>query len=141
MVHHSQDTDQRLTEDTHPLFQWRSSGVCLHHNASVPWIIIIPQTDALEFHDLNQQEQLEIMAMTRVIDRYFTVNFGTEKINFAAIGNVVQQLHIHVIGRHHKDPLWPDVVWGNDLPNKTYTPEKVEQIRSDLHHLLKASRC
>ncbi|TDR23749.1 HIT family protein [Marinicella litoralis] len=128
--------DSRLEADSHALFDWKNCHLRLHKNASLPWLIIIPHTDEIEFCDLNHQLQREITAISHVIGRHFKSACGAEKINFAAIGNVVQQLHIHVIGRHRNDPLWPDVVWGNVLPDQTYHPDKLTAISATFKNLL-----
>jgi len=127
-----QNIDNRLAADSHVLFDWQHCHLRLHKNATLPWVIIIPTTNKIEFCDLNQALQLEITAVSRIISHHFKTNCGVEKINFAAIGNVVQQLHIHVIGRNSKDPLWPDVVWGNQLPQQVYRAEEVENYRQAL---------
>ncbi len=131
--------NQQLLTDSHELFKWRHCHLRLLKNASLPWLIIIPETALLEFHDLPQELQLEITHISRTISQYFISQCGAEKINFAAIGNVVQQLHIHVLGRYPTDPLWPDVVWGNELPVATYTNEEFESIKADFIALLEGT--
>ncbi len=132
--------DPQLLADSHELLVWRACHIRLHHNATLPWIILIPETTELELHDLSTGEQLNILQLSRLIGEHFRQNHGMEKINFAAIGNVVQQLHIHVIGRHHKDPLWPDVVWGRDLPAQSYQTADIQQLKSQLHTLLESQQ-
>ncbi|MCW8869737.1 MAG: HIT family protein [Proteobacteria bacterium] len=122
----------QLLADSHALLNWQNCHVRLHKNASLPWVIIIPNTKEIEFCDLPNDLQLEITGLSQIIGNYFKQACGTEKINFAAIGNVVQQLHIHVIGRNSTDPLWPDVVWGRDLPDKSYSPEQIEELKQQL---------
>jgi diadenosine tetraphosphate (Ap4A) HIT family hydrolase len=126
----------QLLTDSHELFNWQSCHVRLHKNASLPWIIIIPDSELSEFHDLAAELQLEITKLSKIISNYYQAHCGTEKINFAAIGNVVPQLHIHVVGRHKNDPLWPDVVWGNQLPEATYSQQAVENIKFELQQRL-----
>jgi diadenosine tetraphosphate (Ap4A) HIT family hydrolase len=122
----------QLLADSHALLNWQNCHVRLHKNASLPWVIIIPETDEIEFCDLPKDLQLEITGLSQMIGDYFKKACGAEKINFAAIGNVVQQLHIHVIARNSSDPLWPDVVWGQDLPDKSYSPEQIETLKQQL---------
>ncbi len=124
--------DPRLITDSHELFEWQNCRLRLHKNASFPWIIIIPQSDEIEYCDLPNILQLEITQLSKIIGDYFKQEWGSEKINFAAIGNVVQQLHIHVIGRNSKDPLWPDVVWGAKLPDKSYQQNQVDEFKQQL---------
>ncbi len=128
--------DPRLLADSHELLIWQGCHIRLHNNASLPWVIIVPETTAVELHDLAIDEQLKILQLSQLIGDHLKQHKGITKINFAAIGNVVQQLHIHVIGRHPQDPLWPDVVWGKALPNNSYLAEDMVQFRNDLSQLL-----
>jgi diadenosine tetraphosphate (Ap4A) HIT family hydrolase len=134
MQDHPDHIHSQLLADTHPLLVHRGCHIRLHRNASLPWVILIPDTDCIEFCELSAGQQALITRLGRQIGRYFKQQLGAEKINFAAIGNVVQQLHIHVIGRHRSDPLWPDVVWGRPLPDKVWT----EPARAELQAGLRA---
>lgn len=129
----------QLATDSHALFKWQHCHLRLHKNATLPWLIIIPETDLIEFHDLPTALQLEITHISQTISTYFKAAHGAEKINFAAIGNVVQQLHIHVIGRNTQDPLWPGVVWGHQLPDKDYAVEQLQHICTSVQQLLQGS--
>ncbi len=122
----------QLAADSHELFDWQHCHLRLHNNASLPWLIIIPYTHVVEFHDLPAELQLEISHISQIVSNYFKAEFGAKKINFAAIGNVVQQLHIHVVGRNPQDPLWPAVVWGNPLPDKSYETHQLKAISKNL---------
>lgn len=128
--------DPRLQQDSHALQQWQGCDIRLHGNASIPWVIIVPAVEVTEFCDLEADWQLKITRLGQCIGQHFKDHLGSEKINFAAIGNVVKQLHIHVIGRHENDPLWPDVVWGNPLPERAYNPADVSRWQRDLGHIL-----
>ncbi|MFC3195073.1 HIT family protein [Marinicella sediminis] len=136
MSRHTAHIDPQLLADSHPLFIHGSCHIRLHRNASLPWVILIPQTNHIEFCDLDEQQQLEITRLSRVIGGFFKTECGAEKINFAAIGNVVQQLHIHVIGRNQQDPLWPDVVWGHVLPDEAWTDGQLKRMKQRLIALL-----
>lgn len=129
----------QLATDSHELFNWQSCHVRLHKNASLPWIIIVPNTDLIEFHDLSSSLQQEVTQLSQVFGNHFKQHCGAEKINFAAIGNVVQQLHIHVIGRHKNDPLWPNVIWGNKLPDAVYTQHQIENLKFSLYQALESA--
>lgn len=126
----------QLAIDSHELFEWHHCHLRLHKNATLPWLIIIPKAELIEFHDLPSELQLEITHISQITSTFFKTEFGAEKINFAAIGNVVQQLHVHVIGRNSKDPLWPDVVWGNQLPEKTYQADRLKTISTTIKNFL-----
>lgn len=129
------DIDDRLLADSHALHTWRHCQIRLNKNATIPWLLIIPETDLIEFCDLPAEHQLNITLLAQMMGQYMKDHLGVEKINFAAIGNVVQQLHIHVVGRHSADPLWPDVVWGNPLPEAGYSKAEIAQWQATLKTL------
>ncbi len=122
----------QLLKDTHYLFKIKEIHVLLHKNASIPWIILVPETDVVEIFDLSTQMQKSINSMYKDIAVYFKQNFSTEKMNIAAIGNIVPQLHIHLIGRKPDDACWPNVVWGNDYTYIKYTPKQITDIKEAL---------
>ena len=129
--------DGQLKKDTHFLFSTGDFYILLHKNASIPWLILVPLTDVIEVYDLSVKMQLKQNDMTKIIADYFNKKFNSEKMNIAAIGNIVKQLHIHVIGRSSSDACWPDVIWGRDLPSSVYTLKQVEEISKDLIRLIK----
>ena len=132
MNNHPDHIHAQLLADTHPLLVHRNCHIRLHRNASLPWVILIPETSCIEYCDLSAGQQALINRLGQLIGGYFKQHLGAEKINFAAIGNVVQQLHIHVIGRHQSDPLWPDVVWGRELPDKQWTTSALTDLQAGL---------
>ena len=104
----------RLTADTHFLIDWPLSRVLLMNDARYSWLILVPREERLrEIHELAapQRQQLieEIAAASRVLDSLTQC----DKINVGALGNLVPQLHIHVIARKTGDTAWPGPVWGN----------------------------
>ena len=98
----------RLLHDCHRLGRLRLCHFLLHKNASVPWLILVPET-ALSGDLLDLPERVRSAAMDEaaIAARFIKNEFVVSKINFAAIGNVVSQLHLHVVGRRADDPSWP----------------------------------
>lgn len=137
MSHPKFEIDTRLLADSHPLFEWRGCHLRLHKNACLPWLIIIPETHITEYTDLAVDEQLKINQLARFISDHCKQSLGCDKINFAAIGNVVKQLHVHVIGRHKNDPAWPDVIWGKALPPAEYDDKQIQTMASVLQKNIK----
>jgi diadenosine tetraphosphate (Ap4A) HIT family hydrolase len=126
----------QLEQDTHKLFTHNNIHIVLHKNATIPWIILVPMTTRTEIYHLSAETSLILTQLYTDIGLYFSHRFNTEKMNIAAIGNIVQQLHIHVIGRKPDDACWPDVVWGNDYPIRAYTRVQLESIKSELKELI-----
>ncbi len=123
--------DQRLQNDTHTLGTLNTMRLLLHKNAEVPWFILVPETDAIELCDLSVEQHQALMTTANSLSRFIREYFNCDKINVAAIGNIVSQLHLHVIGRYKDDYAWPAVVWGVDS-SETYTDDRISQISAAL---------
>ena len=83
--------------------------------AAVPWLILVPHTTATEWLYLEPELQASALALQNRISLHLLNDLNADKINTALIGNVVEQMHLHVIARRHDDAFWPDVVWGKKL--------------------------
>ena len=119
---------QQLLDDTHTLSVTSEFQVLLHKNATIPWIILVPIIDVKEIYELPQDMHITLIRLQKIIANYFQKQFKIEKMNIAAIGNIVSQLHIHVIGRKSSDACWPDVVWGNSYKSIEYSQEQINAI-------------
>ena len=109
-------------------------GICrilLKNNAHFPWFILVPEVDdsITEIHELSESDYLSICATTRHISAFLDHHCSPEKINVGAIGNIVRQMHIHVVARTESDPAWPGVVWAYS-EKKAYTDNEVAAIRA-----------
>lgn len=104
----------RLAADTHVIGDMRLCRVLLMNDARFPWLILVPRRSNLhELTDLSVEDRLllfEEIAKTSDALRKICV---PDRINVAAIGNVVNQLHVHVVARTMSDPAWPGTVWGH----------------------------
>ena len=105
----------------------------LHKNALVPWFILVPKVNSTDLLDLPATQRNQIMGECAVIADFINQHFHSTKINFAALGNLVPQLHLHIIGRCISDPCWPKPVWGNLFTDKSYSSMELESIRKRLH--------
>ncbi len=123
--------DPRLAQDCVVLGKMRLSLLLLMKNSLVPWFILVPQRMATELFELNREDQETLREEINLMSRFVKEHFTVEKLNVAAIGNIVKQLHIHVIGRNSKDFCWPNVVWGTK-EKQPYTDEEVTKILSSL---------
>lgn len=108
-------------------------GLCqvrLSHNAAFPWIILIPfRPNLTEITDLTPMDQQRLMGEIDLSSRVMRSLFAPTKLNVANLGNVVPQLHLHVIARYDTDPAWPGPVWGHPA-TASYAPgEQEERIR------------
>lgn len=112
--------DPRLAEDTVPVYSWELCLVRLMNERAYPWLVLVPRRAAVrEIHDLNGADRAQLMVEINRASRTLAELYQPDKINVAALGNVVPQLHVHVIGRTPSDPAWPAPVWG-ELPHTPY---------------------
>ena len=121
------ELDSRLANDCFELGALNSSLLLLMNNSLLPWFILVPKTAETEIIDLAQAEQLELQDAINLLGSFVKTHFSISKLNIAAIGNIVSQLHIHVVGRTPSDYCWPNVVWGT-TEKKSYTEERVNDI-------------
>lgn len=104
----------RLAQDTVALGETSLSRVRWMNDRRFPWLMLIPKRDELlEWHHLPAEEQHQLLDEMLVLSRALEQVASPDKINTGALGNLVPQLHVHVIARHKQDPCWPGPVWGN----------------------------
>lgn len=107
----------RLEADCFPIGDSTLSRVLLMNDARFPWIILVPRRpDKRDLHDLEAPDRATLLEEIDAISRLLVDRFDAHKINVAALGNQVPQLHIHVIARRTDDAAWPAPVWGSGAP-------------------------
>jgi len=112
----------QLAQDTVPLGDLPLARVLLANDANYPWLILVPRRPGLtEILDLDPNEQVQLLGEIDAAARALKAVTECEKLNIAALGNVVAQLHVHVIARRHSDAAWPKPVWGAATPS-AYVP-------------------
>lgn len=115
----------QLATDTHPLAQFALSELRLMDDSNYPWLVLVPRVkDAQELLDLRGAERHLLSDEIDQAARVLRAVFRPRKLNVAALGNVVPQLHVHVIARFENDPAWPAPVWGR-VAACPYTPEQL----------------
>lgn len=121
--------DPRLADDTHPVAQLPLCELRLMDDAHHPWLVLVPRVvGATELIDLSEAQQQALLREVSQASRVLRERFAPDKLNVAALGNVVPQLHVHVIARYTGDIAWPKPVWGQ-ASARPYTPEAlVERI-------------
>ncbi|PIE42350.1 MAG: HIT family protein [Gammaproteobacteria bacterium] len=103
--------DKRLADDTYPILETDDFYLRLNKNALVPWFILVPKTNEIELFACENQFKQRIRQTVDRLAAFSQDYFKADKMNIAALGNVVSQLHIHIIARHHDDFAWPGPVW------------------------------
>lgn len=118
---------ERLQNDCYRIGRLPFCHLLLNKNAQVTWFILVPETDKIEIHDLGLESQRKLLSEVSEISLMLKNIFKVDKVNLGAIGNVVPQLHFHVIGRFANDYCWPKVVWGAD-GFRAYEPEELNRV-------------
>ena len=120
--------DTRLENDTHFVAETKYAHILLMNDSTYPWVIVVPKVaNVSEIYELDAEIQQDILVEINVLSKALKAEYKADKINVAALGNVVKQLHIHVLGRFENDPCWPAPVWGKN-PAVPYSAEKAEEI-------------
>ena len=118
--------NRQLEKDTINLGDLPLSRVLLIKDANYPWLLLVPRrADATEIIDLNEVEQGQLMTEINRVARALNEVAKPDKLNIAALGNLVPQLHIHIIARRIGDAAWPRPVWGV-MPPLAHDPQEVE---------------
>lgn len=113
----------QLAADTHLVASLELSELRLMDNRLYPWLILVPRVEAaIEWFDLPESAQHGLLAEMGVAGRLLRELHAPDKLNVAALGNVVAQLHVHVIARFRDDAAWPRPVWGAE-PAEPYPPD------------------
>ncbi len=123
--------DLRIADDTVPVADLPLCEVRLMDDANHPWLVLVPKVvDAVEILDLTSSQRAMLGAEIALASRALKKLFRPDKLNVAALGNLVPQLHIHVIARFRTDIAWPRPVWGA-ADARPYAPEDlVERVRA-----------
>lgn len=119
--------DKKLATDCLVLGELDISLVLLMNNALVPWFILVPRVTALEFCEIDEDTQVRLNSEINQISRFVKAELDIDKLNVAVIGNIVKQLHVHIIGRKKSDYCWPDVVWGTS-EKRRYREDEVRKL-------------
>lgn len=121
-----------LKNDTVEVTRLDFCHVLLIRDKTYPWLILVPGKDGLrDLDDLNETERVQVMAEIDHVSKAMKRIFQPYKMNVAALGNMVEQLHIHVIARTQDDPAWPAPVWGA-APPLDYNDDERNQLITKL---------
>jgi diadenosine tetraphosphate (Ap4A) HIT family hydrolase len=126
----------QLAADTHPLATFALCDLRLMDDANYPWLILVPRLPAArELFELDAAQRHQLGDEIDRAGRLLRDVFRPHKLNVAALGNLVPQLHVHVIARFEHDPSWPAPVWGR-VAARPYTPEELIERISRLRDAL-----
>jgi diadenosine tetraphosphate (Ap4A) HIT family hydrolase len=127
----------QLEQDTEAVGDLPLSRLLVNNDANYPWLLLVPRRPgAREIIDLDEKDQSQLMIEIAHTSRALKEVTDCHKLNVAAIGNVVPQLHIHIVARERNDPAWPKPVWGT-VPARAYDPAERERLIAALRRELR----
>ena len=128
--------DPRLENDSVFLCDWPLCQVRLSRNAAFPWLLLIPRrNNVIEIIDLSEADQSQLLVEIRKASEVMKKLYSPKKLNVANLGNIVAQLHVHVIARFENDEAWPGPVWGRNISREHETgmlAARMESLQAEL---------
>jgi diadenosine tetraphosphate (Ap4A) HIT family hydrolase len=119
---------ERLAADTYEISRLSFSRLLLSRDARFPWLILVPERDGVTgMHGLGRDDRTLLMDEIDAAGRALERLFSPDRINVAALGNLVPQLHVHVVARFATDAAWPGPVWGHGTASP-YAPGDAEAL-------------
>lgn len=127
---------ERLQQDTLFVTDLALSRVLLMNDARFPWLILVPRKNGIsELHELEHTDQILLLKEITRLSTILKNLFEPDKLNIATIGNIVSQLHIHIVARKKQDVAWPSPVWGFAQP-QLYPNDQIEKILTTLKRMI-----
>jgi len=124
----------QLAADTVPVGDLALSRLLVNRDANYPWLVLVPRrADITEIIDLDAADRRQLLDEIELVGQVLRAVTGCDKLNIAAIGNVVSQLHVHIVARRHADASWPRPVWGA-VPARAYEPAELDHFVDTLRH-------
>jgi diadenosine tetraphosphate (Ap4A) HIT family hydrolase len=118
----------QLAQDTEAIGDLALSRLLVSNDANYPWLLLVPRRLGVsEIIDLDAADQRQLMAEIAMVSGALKAVTACDKLNVAAIGNMVPQLHVHVVARWRDDPAWPKPVWGA-VPARAREPAERERL-------------
>ena len=128
--------NNKFLKSSHHIIDLKLCTIRLHDNSKFPWIILIPKRNKIiDISDLNSRDQILLMKEIVYVSKIMKKLFKTSKLNVEKIGNIVPQLHIHIIARTKKDSSWPLPVWV--VKSKPYTVRLLRDVMNKISVALK----
>jgi len=128
--------DKRLEQDTIFIKNLNLSKLLLMNNSNFPWLILVPMRENLiELIDLSKTDQQHLLSEISSLSRFLKKTDPKGKINIGTLGNIVNQLHIHIVIRNKNDLAWPNSLWGFDN-HSPYSKEQSLKLLEEISNFL-----
>ena len=123
---------KKLRQDCLLVGRFSLCHLLLMKDANYPWCILVPDRENIsEIHQLKKSDQLQLIRESSILSAALEKGFNADKINIAALGNIVPQLHIHHVVRYRNDKAWPGPVWGA-FRKKAYSEKALQSVVNKL---------
>lgn len=127
----------QLKQDCIVVGNFPLSLLLLHKDSRFPWFILVPMRDGIsESYQLTTEDRQQLCRESDYLSEQLAKRFNADKMNVAAIGNIVPQLHVHHVVRYKNDPVWPSPVWGNGKAVE-YDADGLRLMHNKLRQILK----
>lgn len=129
--------DERIVSTSFILGDWPLSTVLLKNEINYPWFILVPRKENVqEIYQLNTRERQMLMEEINQLSLLVSDQYKSIKLNIGALGNIVSQLHVHVVARNSADNLWPQGIWQASFVTSAYQQDYLEGILPKLNALV-----
>ena len=126
---------KKFEKTTHYITDLKLCQVRLQDNRKFPWIMLIPKRKGVgQILDLNRKDQIQLMDEIQYCSKIMKKHFKCANLNVEKVGNIVPQLHIHIVPRHKKDPTWPLSIWV--IKGKPYTKVALASMLDKLKKII-----
>ena len=130
--------DERIQSTCFTLGEWPLSQVLLKNEAAYPWFILVPRkANIQEIFQLEKDERNTLMEEINYLSLLINDYFKPDKLNIGALGNVVPQLHVHIVARFQNDILWPQSIWHSSVEPSTYNEVHLKSLLPALGDLVR----
>ena len=128
--------NRKFLKSSHHITDLKLCSIRLHDNSKFPWLILIPKRNKItDMSDLNSKDQIQLIKEIVFVSKIMKKLFKTSKLNVEKIGNIVPQLHIHIIARSKKDSSWPLSVWV--VKGKCYSAKALKEVINKIRFAFK----
>ena len=128
---------EQISSSCIELGDWPLSRVLLKNNAEYPWLLLVPRVDGIqEINELTTTQRYQLMDEINALSTIVKTYFQPDKLNIATLGNIVSQLHVHVVARYQHDKLWPHSIWQAAQTTVAYAETPLAQLKEALSELI-----
>jgi diadenosine tetraphosphate (Ap4A) HIT family hydrolase len=128
---HAFSVDPALEENSFFIAEMELSRLYVKNDKENPWFVLVPRKNNVsELVDLKHEDQTLLMEELTIVSEFLKTYYQPTKINIGALGNIVRQLHIHIIARYESDRAWPQALWGT-TPSLFFESMELENIKSN----------